>query len=287
MNAWKPIALTVLCTVLVGSLLLRFLIGFHTEEPTIGRPATTLFTYDAYNALMDAYATPEGVDYTRLRQDLALEELYGQFASSGPTTTPSAFQTDADKLAYWINAYNVAIRVGISRHWPVESPLDIHGVIEPLPGFGFFRARSYIFDGQKISLHGIEKHMRTIPGYRPDVRVLMACGTEGCPRWTGPAVDGESLSVRINTTAVAFMHDEANIRIDDTARTIGVSSYLMAANKQFAEASVFGSMEGWLKHFARDNERLRDALDAKYAIEPLPFSWKVEQYPPVRTQQSR
>lgn len=286
MNAWKPIALTVISTIIVAAILMRFLIGFTTEKTTFGA-ADGPFTYDAYAAVLDTYGQPEGVDYRALHQDLALERLYGQFAFAGPASTPSAFQTDTDVLAYWINAYNVGIRVGISRAWPVESPLDIHGVVELMPGFGFFRARKFVFDQQKLSLHAMEILMSDLPGYRPDVRVLLACGTESCPRWLGPPVEGKTLNLRINEAARDFMHNERSLRIDEATKTIFVSSYLMASNKQFATKSVFGSMEGWLRHFSDDHPALRAALDARYAIEPMPFSWKTEQYPPVRTQQSR
>lgn len=75
-------------------------------------------------------------------------------------------------LAFYINAYNVAVIKNVITHYPLKSPLDVKG---------FFKETKFKIGGKEVTLDQIENQIIR-PKYK-DARVHFAlvCGAKGCP----------------------------------------------------------------------------------------------------------
>ena len=279
MRGWRPVILTVLFTLIAATLIARTLLGFQYERPTLASEARDT-TYQEYNELLERYASAEGVDYPTLRNDLLGERVYGYFADYGPRNAPEDFPTDETRLAYGINAYNALMRIAIARHWPVESPLDIHGAIEPVDGFGIFQARRFRVDGKKISLATLHKQLRANPAYDPRVRLALACGGQSCPTVEAPAYTGVGLDQELSDAVTRLLAQEKHLRVDETSRAIIVHPMLMLYQEEFeawAQAqSPALSFESWLLAHSPTSLHLEARLAEGYALEAAPISWTVD-----------
>jgi len=86
-----------------------------------------------------------------------------------------------DYQAFWINAYNLQVIKGIVEHYPVKSPLDIHG---------FFDGIKRDIGGQQITLNDIENQV--LRGNFPSearFHFVLVCAGLGCP----PIINGAYL----------------------------------------------------------------------------------------------
>lgn len=282
MRHWRPIALTVLCTFIVATFLGRWLLGVHFERPTLPSEAPDAL-YQEYDAMLEQYAHPDGVDYVGLRRDLLSERVYGYFAHQGPTTTPAAFPTDTARLAYQVNAYNALLRVLIARQWPLDSPLDIQGAIEPVAGFGLFQAHRFQIDGKRLSLSGLEKQMRQNPAYDPRVRLLLACGGQSCPFVQAPAFRGEHWEDEVHRAIRQLLEREANLQVDTATKTIRLNPMLFIYREELTQWLAAQNppqrFETWLDQLSPASEAIGKRLAEGYTLESAPIRWDVDRIP--------
>jgi hypothetical protein len=103
------------------------------------------------------------VDFARLRAyPKRLNEYLDQLASISPESDPTAFPTQEDKAAYWVNAHNaIALRI-ILDHYPITS-------LNQIPNFD--QNSRYTLGGKLYTLTQIQAK---VANYRKDPHVLFA-----------------------------------------------------------------------------------------------------------------
>ncbi|MCJ7752559.1 MAG: DUF547 domain-containing protein, partial [Armatimonadetes bacterium] len=90
------------------------------------------------------------VNYERLKaKSMPVVRRYQQeLADEDPNGLPWQASTSDAKLAFWLNAYNACVIVGIVEHYPgLKSVRDIPD---------FFEAKRWVVHGRKLSLNEIE-----------------------------------------------------------------------------------------------------------------------------------
>lgn len=279
LGRYAPLILTIVTTLVVAGLLGRWLLGFRYERPS-DESAQIEQRYQEYNALLERHASLDGVDYEAMRRDPLLEQVYGYFAAAGPTQRPGDFPDAPAALAYDINAYNLLVRVAIARAWPIESPLQLRGLMEPTPGFGFFQARRYRVDGTRVSLADLEARIRANPSFDPRVRLVMACGGRSCPFALAPAFEGDDLDVQLDARIAALLERPSNLRVDYDNEVVRVMPMIMLYEDDLraflAKKSPPQSLEAWLSALAPPTSALSDRFGEGYTLEAAPLLWDVD-----------
>lgn len=282
MKDWRPILLSLVTTLVVAIWVGRWLLGFDVEQPTVETSDTTP-AYVDYNVLLEQYAHLEGVDYTTMRQDLLSEQVYGFFAKYGPLSQPHLYPDDQAVLAYHINAYNALMRIVIARRWPVDSPLELRGAIEPTKGFGLFQAKRFRVDGETLSLSKLDKRILANPAYDPRVRLVMACGGQSCPRVVYPAFQGERLDAQLDARIQLLLSDPLFLRVDRSSKSILVMPMIMLYQDVISDwiqrENIADSFEAWLIQMAPPSLELAALLSDGYILESAPISWAVDVLP--------
>lgn len=279
LRRYGPLALTVVVTLAVAGLLGRWLLGFRYERPT-AESAHIDQRYQEYNALLERHTSLGGVDYASMRSDALLEQVYGYFAAAGPTQRPGDFPDARAALAYDINAYNLLVRVAIARAWPVESPLQIRGALEPTSGFGFFQAQRFGLDGGRISLAELDARIRANPAFDPRVPLVMACGGRSCPYVLAPAFEGDELDTQLDARIAALLERPSNLRVDYDNEVVRVMPMILLYEDELrgwlGARSPSQTLEAWLSVLSPPTRELGVRFEEGYTLEAAPPVWDVD-----------
>jgi hypothetical protein len=139
---------------------------------------------------LQKYVDPDGrVDYGALGNEASVRERIKELE----TYNLNALSTRADKLAFWINAYNLLSLVSVLDElkrnpnyqgvlggsewswWPPKRLKDL------LNAWRFFYRRAYVVGGRSLSLDDIESYMLRGELKEPRVHFALVCGAESCP----------------------------------------------------------------------------------------------------------
>ena len=182
------------------------------------------------NLLAEVVAADGKVDYDRLIERRArLEAVVAALAAASPDRTPAEFPTDEDRLAYWLNAYNVFTLHAIVAEYPITS------VWKTRDG-QFFQRRRHAVGGRDVSLDDIEHQILRGEFREPRIHFAINCGSNGCPALRPAAYVGADLQATLRGATEQFLANEWNCRVDHAARRVFVSRIFKMYAEDFAGA---------------------------------------------------
>ncbi len=120
--------------------------------------------------------------------------------------------SQAEQLAYWINAYNAFTIQLIIRHYPVESIKDIGGFIPRVNSpwdIEFIRIGKEQYDLNNIEHDIIRKHFD-----EPRIHFALVCAAESCPKLRNEAYTSRKLEDQLHEQAVDFFNNPAKNEIN-------------------------------------------------------------------------
>lgn len=187
-----------------------------------------------WTQLLQASVKKGVVDYSQIQKEsLKLETYLNQIKS----VTPGQYEafSEAEKMAYLINAYNAYTLKLISDFFPVKSIRDIGGKV----GGNLFnknskqwRVSEYEANGKKFTLEAMGKpvtlddieHENLRPLFK-DARVHFAlvCGAVSCPFLRSEAYTAKRLSQQLDDQGKQFLADSFRNRFDEKSNTLYLS----------------------------------------------------------------
>jgi hypothetical protein len=276
------------------------LAGGCTIEPAklTGGPviAYAPFTHAELDLVLKQFVDADGlVDYGALKAEpLHLERYYYLLARYSPDSHPEYFPADADRLAYWLNAYNAGVLTAVIRHYPIASVAD---VAAPIPFrfvtprlAGFFRFQRIELGGRGRSLAGLEKRVRKRFD-DPRAHFVLTCAAMGCPRLRRHAFAAARLDEELERASGEFLGAERNVRVDDAARAVYLSEifdryekdFVRGAEREGATRSGSGEptvLDYLVRHAPADTAAALERA-AGYEIRFTPFDWRLNDRPGV------
>ena len=132
---------------------------------------------DRLNNLLMEYITPEGkVDYETMKDSKTVED-YVEWLK---TFNPETLKTRNEKLAFWINTYNMITVCGVLRKLKEDPDFVEKGHKSYLQRVKFFWRTKYVIGGKKYSLYQIEnKILRKM--HEPRIHFALNCASGSCP----------------------------------------------------------------------------------------------------------
>lgn len=110
----------------------------------------------------------------------------------------------SEKLAFYLNAYNLLVINQIIEKYPVESPMSIPG---------FFDNKKHSIAGEKLTLNDLEnKKVRTYKDSR--IHFALACAALGCPKIGDFGYRPEKLEEQLTQQAKLALNDPNFIIVD-------------------------------------------------------------------------
>lgn len=133
------------------------------------------------------------VDYAALAHDPAWRHLLDGLAAA---VEPARRE---ERLAFWIDAYNVLAMDLVARHYPVASIRDIGSLLRPV-----WKREAGTVAGEMRTLDGIE-HEILRPMGEPRIHVAIVCASTSCPSLAREPYRPETLDAQLDAAARAFV----------------------------------------------------------------------------------
>jgi hypothetical protein len=220
--------------------------GLHAAPPE--EP----FSFDRYAELLAARVGDGRVDYAGLVDDRrGLDEQVAALAVV-PPETEEAWPAQ-ERLAFWLNAYNVLTLALVADHYPPLPELPT-SVIFPYPSIrhihGAWERYRFKVAGQTLSLNEIEHSIVRAEFDEPRVHFAMVCASVGCPPLRGEPYRGADLDAQLADQTRQFLATRRNLVVDRAAGRVRLSSIFQWFGADFgasAPADGFGQQPPALK----------------------------------------
>lgn len=149
------------------------------------------FSYSAYSAILTDYVSDGLVDYQGLQADRAgLDSLVTGLAGADLSAA-----TREQKLAFYINAYNLITLRSVIDAYPVKSIKDIDGVWDK---------KKWLVAGDQVTLNDIEHEILRKDYKEPRIHVAINCASTSCPPLVSQPYYPEKLSEQLDLVSRHF-----------------------------------------------------------------------------------
>jgi len=229
--------------------------------------ATTPFDHSTWTRLLQRYVDDEGrVAY----RDLAANDLA---ALDSYVASLAAARTDgwarADRIAFWLNAYNAVIVRAILEGYSAESTLSRYSL--------FYRHKQDIA-GSARTPNDIE-HRILRPSGDSRIHFALVCASSSCPKLRRQAWIGETLDRDLDEEARRFITEPRRNRISPDAATIHLSKIFEWYRDDFGGTDE--SVRTFIGRYTGEPER-RYLHERQPTIEYLDYDWTMNAQPGQR-----
>jgi hypothetical protein len=204
-------------------------VGCASSVPDQYKPKEPIskFSNDDWNKVLATVVTPDGYvrhDDLKANKDGsydALQRYVGAIGEASPKNRPELFPTDADKLAYWLNAYNAVCMYAVQK-----KGLPGNVLYSSIPPGMIFLSDSTRVGGEGMTLDNIERNYAR--SYKdPRIHFALNCMSASCPPLRKEAYKGSRLEQQLA--------EQARISLDDPRVVKRVSDDEVAFNNIFTD----------------------------------------------------
>lgn len=182
------------------------------------------------------------VDYQVLKENGKLEAAYQQL-SNFPVKNLS---NKKEKLAFYINAYNILALKTVLDHWPLDSIKDVGSLISPVWG-----KSAGSIDGETVSLDDIENKILRPLG-EPRIHFAIVCASVSCPDLRNTPYTASNLNAQLDEQIQQFLSNaDKGLRIGN--ENIQISKIFDWFGKDFKPV---GGVEAFIRRYRSDLPQL-------------------------------
>jgi hypothetical protein len=227
---------------------------------------------DAYARLLKAHLRPGSVngitlslvDYTAVKAD----QDYARALDALAEARPGLLTTDAERLAFWVNAYNLAAIKAVLDQYPTASIKDGGTLFSPI-----WRKKVATVGGTAHSLDAIEHDILRKMFKEPRVHFAIVCASLSCPDLRADPYDPARLDAQLDEQTAAFLSNATKgVRPGGDGKTARVSSIF----KWFAgDFSASGGVAAFIR--AKAGPGLRGSVSAlsDAGLSYLDYDWSL------------
>ncbi len=214
---------------------------------TLTSLSTADFTKNA-GALLEKQVTNGLVNYEAIANNPAkINQLYEEV---GSTSLDGA--SDAEKKAFYINAYNIATIYQIIQNYPVKSPMNING---------FFDKNKHQVAGKSLTLNQLEKEHLLKDHFDARAHFVLVCAAMSCPPLASFAYQADQLDQQLEERTQQALNNPEFIRVDKNKKKVRISK-------------IFDWYKG---DFTKNQASVLQYIN-QYRDEKIPESYKVGYY---------
>ncbi len=179
----------------------------------------TTFTEQA-DAFLSDHVSDGKVDYAGIAQNHSqIDELYQQIGKMSLKGT-----SDAEKKAFYINAYNLITIHQITEHYPVKSPMDVKG---------FFDQKKHTVAGERFTLNELEKKKLLEPYQDPRLHFVLVCAAVSCPPLADFAYQADKLDEQLDEKTRQALNSDSFVRLKRDQKKVELSKIFDWYNERF------------------------------------------------------
>jgi len=194
----------------------RVLTGIVAAGLIVAAPRASTFDHEYwdYAKVLHDYLRATRVDYTELRRGRsALDAVVTQLAEPG--ADEERRWTRDERLAFWINAYNIFTLRAIVDHYPIRSTLF---TLQPRNSIrqidGVWTTLTWKAAGRTLTLDDIEHKILRPEFKEPRVHFAVNCASVGCPPLGAEPYRPATLDTQLDAAARRYLASERGTSID-------------------------------------------------------------------------
>jgi hypothetical protein len=212
------------------------------------------------------YDPARGMSYAALKgsDSAVLQQLRQQLARTNPDVL-----TPKQRLAYWINVYNVNTVATIVESYPLKSIRDLS--TDPIVRLNVFKKdRVPVFGGGTISLDDVENVKIRNAFHDPRIHFAINCAAKSCPPMRAEAFTGAKVDAQLDDQVRRFVNSSF-VRFSPSGDKLVIhTSKIM---DWFADD--FGDRAAFIRRYATpDKQRLIDQA-RKIELEFDDYDWSL------------
>ncbi len=204
---------------------------------------------DLYAQLLEKH-TRNVSDLARVHVDypaIAASADWDRLVESLATTDLTTIDTREEKLALWINAYNVLAIDLVATHYPIDSIRDIGSFFSPV-----WKKPAGKVGGRTVTLDEIE-HEIVRPMGEPRAHAVVICASTSCPALPREPLRAATLDAQLDAAMRAWIADTGKgMKIDREANTIRLSKIFDWFDEDFEDA---GGVLAFVTPYAPEADR--------------------------------
>lgn len=232
-------------------------------------------THATYGVVLKTHLQGNRVDYKALK---AAPEQLDAYLASLAAVKPAEYEAwpRAEKIAFWINAYNAYTIKAILDHYPIKSSWKASlrypkNSIRQIPGV--WDKLKFAVLGRQLTLDEIEHGILRKEFKEPRAHMALVCASLGCPVLREEPYTGAALDAQLDDQARRFLATPSKFRLD---REKGVA-YFSPIFKWFKE-DFKPSPAAFMMRFVSAEDRA--FLEAgKFRTEWLDYEWALNEAP--------
>ncbi len=241
-------------------------------------------SYKTWNTLLTTHVDRQGrVDYPALQKDThPLNTVVSQLGSVTPAEIGS--WNDNQKLAYWINAYNVFTIRAVVDHYPLKRASGLKARFYPANSIrqipGVWDTLTWKAGGSSITLIDIEniKLRKELGDAR--LHVAIVCASVGCPNLANTAYTAETIDDRLELESKKFVRNFSKVAVDPNKKEVHLSKIFDWFTDDFSSytaATRYGKFNGPISFIAQHGTTATsNALtSATFSIKWLDYDWSL------------
>ncbi len=195
-----------------------------------------------YARVLDRHVHVDGgstwVDYRALRSD---PDFVRSVLLIGDARLPDGASRD-ERLAYYINAYNILAMKVVADNWPVKSIRDVGGFLQPV-----WKLPAGRVGGRTVSLDDIE-HSELRPLGDPRIHFAIVCASRSCPDLRREPYSGLRLSAQLDDQVRRFLANPSK-GLDIRLNAVRASRIFAWFEEDFASS---GGPMGFIQRYRPD-----------------------------------
>lgn len=208
------------------------------------------------------------VDYDSLARDMRL----GTYLTGLATVDPASLATEAERLAFWINAYNAYTLQVVLDHGTPTSIRDIVARGRDGRNGNAWQTPVVRVGDRRYTLDEVEHDVIRERFDEPRVHFALICAARGCPPLRSEAYTGPRLDEQLESQGLKFLHGSAKgCRVDPSTATVWVSEIFEWYKADFGEDDA--ALGRFIAHYLPDSMERRVLERGRFQLRVLPFDW--------------
>lgn len=157
---------------------------------------------------------------------------------------------ESQKMAFWINAYNIGVIKHIRENYPIKKSFGLSVLhypansIQQIPDVWNKSILNLI--GQKVSLNHIENNILRKEFKDPRIHFAIVCASIGCPVLREEAYSADRLDSQLNDQIKQFVNTPSKFRYDADKDIVFLSPIFKWFGEDFEKK---GGVIGFLKNY--------------------------------------